>query len=63
MKAKDSSKDQADKTNYMSDEAFDVLRKALEQALAFERGKCRDLHVARVKRSKQSLTQSLTYLD
>ncbi|HWN09095.1 MAG TPA: hypothetical protein VNO50_07490 [Pyrinomonadaceae bacterium] len=59
MKAKGSLKPQTNKTTYMSDKAFAALTKALEEALAFERGKCRDLSVALIKRSKQSLT----YLD
>jgi hypothetical protein len=48
MKAKGSSKDQTNKTNYMSDDAFAALRKALEEALAFERGK-RRMHVTRIR--------------
>lgn len=36
------------KTNYMSDEAFANLKKALEDALAFESGKLR-LHVTRIQ--------------
>jgi hypothetical protein len=47
MKAKDSPKEQTNKT-YMSDEAFAALRKALEAALAFERGK-RRMHVTRIR--------------
>lgn len=39
MKAKGSPKDQTNKTNYMSDEAFADLKEALEVALAFERGR------------------------
>lgn len=48
MKAKGSSKAQTNKTNCMSDEAFAVLKSALEAALAFERGK-RRLHVTRIR--------------
>jgi hypothetical protein len=33
----------------MSDKAFSVLRKALEEALAFERGERRDLLVTRIQ--------------
>ena len=36
-------------TNYMSDEAFADLKKAMVDALAFERGVRRDLHVMRVE--------------
>jgi hypothetical protein len=39
------------KKNYMSDEAFAALRKALKDALAFERGKCRGLRVTLIKGS------------
>lgn len=38
MKAKDSSKPLTNKTTYMSEEAFADFKKALETALAFERG-------------------------
>lgn len=38
-----------DKTNYMNAEAFAELKKALEDALAFERGERRDLHVDRIR--------------
>jgi hypothetical protein len=55
MKVKNSLKAQTNKTTYMSDQAF-ALRKALKDALAFERVKCRDLHVSLIKRSKQPLT-------
>ena len=48
MKARDSPKAQTKKTAYMSDEAFAALRKALEEALAFERGK-RRMHVTRIQ--------------
>jgi hypothetical protein len=33
----------------MSDEAFADLKEALEEALAFERGEQRDLHVTRIR--------------
>ena len=36
------------KKKYMSDEAFAHLREALEEAVAFERGKTRDLNVTRI---------------
>ena len=53
MKAKGSSKDQTKKANYMSDQAFAALRKALKEALAFERGMCRDLHVTLIMRPER----------
>jgi putative transcriptional regulator len=40
---------QTNKTNYMSDEAFAELRGAMEDVLAFERGKRRDLKVTRIQ--------------
>ena len=40
---------QTNKTNYMSDEAFADLKDALEDALAFERGKRPDLKVTRIQ--------------
>ena len=40
---------QTNKTNYMSDEAFGDLKEAMEDALAFERGKRRDLKVTRIR--------------
>jgi hypothetical protein len=46
MKASKSRKAQTNKTNYMSDEAFAELKEAMEDALAFERG--RDLKVSRL---------------
>jgi hypothetical protein len=39
----------AKKANYMSSEAFANLRKAMEDALAFERGVTRDLKVQRIQ--------------
>lgn len=48
MKAKHSHKRPTNKSTYMSDEAFAALRKALETALAFERGK-RRMHVTRIR--------------
>ncbi len=38
------------KKNYMSREAFAHLKKTLEDALAFERGKARDLKVTPIRR-------------
>ena len=40
---------QTNKTNYMSDEAFGDLKAAMVDALAFERGRRRDLKVTRIK--------------
>ncbi len=40
---------QTNKGNYMSDEAFEDLKEALEGALAFERGERKDLHVTRLR--------------
>ena len=48
VKTKGSSKDQTNKVKYMSDHAFAALRKALEEALAFELGK-RRMHVTRIR--------------
>jgi hypothetical protein len=49
MKAGKTRKAQTNKTNYMSDEAFADLKEAMEDALAFERGKPRDLKVTRIQ--------------
>lgn len=51
-KAKDSSKAQTNKTTYMSDEASADLERALEDALAFERGERRGLKVTRIQGSR-----------
>jgi hypothetical protein len=48
MKVKDSPKAQTNNTTYMVDKAFAALRKALEEALAFERGK-RRMHATRIR--------------
>jgi hypothetical protein len=42
-------KTRTNKTNYMCDEAFGDLNQAVEDALAFERGERRDLHVTRIE--------------
>jgi putative transcriptional regulator len=42
-------KAQTNKTNYMSAGAFAELKGAMEDALAFERGKRRDLKVTRIQ--------------
>lgn len=49
MRAGKTSKVQTNKSNYMSDDAFADLKEAMEEALAFERGKGRDLKVTRVQ--------------
>jgi hypothetical protein len=35
--------------NHMNDEAFADLRDAMEDAVAFERGQCRDLKITRIQ--------------
>ena len=49
MKTGKTRKVQTNKTNYMSAEAFADLKNAMEDALAFERGKGRDLKVTRIQ--------------
>ena len=49
MKTGKTRKKQTNKTNYMDDEAFADLKDAMEDALAFERGKARDLKVSRIQ--------------
>ena len=49
MKTGKARKVQINKANYMSDEAFADLKEAMEDALAFERGKRRDLKVTRIQ--------------
>ena len=49
MKTAKSRKLQTNKTNYMSDDAFAELKKAMEDALAFEHGKRRDLKIKRIQ--------------
>jgi putative transcriptional regulator len=49
MKTGKTRKMQTTKTNYISDEAFADLKDALEDALAFERGKRFDLKVTRIQ--------------
>src|SRR5262245_58642446 len=49
MKKAKTRKVQTNKTNYMNDEAFAELKKAMEDAVAFERGKRRDLKVSRIE--------------
>jgi hypothetical protein len=48
MKAKKSRSIQPKKVRHMSDEAFADIEESLEEALAFERGERRDLHVTRI---------------
>ena len=49
MKKGKTRKSQTNKTNYMSDEAFAELKEAMEDALAFEKGKRRDLKITRIQ--------------
>jgi putative transcriptional regulator len=49
MKRRKARKAQTNKTNYMSDDAFADLKEAMEDAVAFERGKRRDLKVTRIQ--------------
>jgi hypothetical protein len=49
MKTAKTRKAQPNKTNYMTDEAFADLKEAMEDALAFERGKSRNLKVRRIQ--------------
>ena len=49
MKTGKTRKMQTNKTNYMSDQAFSDLKEAMEDALAFERGKRHDLKVTRIQ--------------
>jgi putative transcriptional regulator len=49
MKTGKTRKVQTNKTNYMSDEAFAELKGAMEDALAFERGKRHDLKVTKIQ--------------
>lgn len=49
MKRGKTRKAQTNKTNCMSDEAFAELKEAMADALAFERGKRRDLKVTRIQ--------------
>lgn len=47
--AKNARKVQTNKANYMSDEAFADLKKAMQDALAFERGERRNLKITRIR--------------
>lgn len=49
MKTENSRNVQTNKKNYMGDEAFTELKDAMEDALAFERGKRRGLKVTRIQ--------------
>lgn len=50
MKAKSTRSVEPKKARHMSVEAFADLEESLEEALAFERGECRDLRVTRIQR-------------
>ena len=52
MKVKNSPTIQTNKTTYMGDKAFANLTQALEDALAFERGKHRGLKATRIQGSR-----------
>lgn len=53
MKVKESPKAQTNNTTYMSDKAFAALRKALEEALAFECGqRAAILQVTRIQATR-----------
>lgn len=54
MKAKGSPNVQANKTKYMSDEAFADIKPPLEYALAFEHGETRSLRITRIEGSRPS---------
>lgn len=58
--AKKTRKVLTNKTNYMSDEAFAELKEAMEDALAFDRGRQRDLQVTRIRAPRAPKAMSLT---
>src|SRR5215212_9613003 len=58
MKTAKTRKVQTNRTNYMSDEAFADLKEAMEDALAFERGKGRDLKVTRIQAPRRPKAMS-----
>jgi putative transcriptional regulator len=58
MKTGKTRKVQINKTNYMSAEAFADLKEAMEDALAFERGKRRDLKVTRIQAPRRPKAMS-----
>ena len=49
---------QTNKTNYMTDEAFADLKEAMEDAVAFEHGRRRDLKVTRVQAPRRPKAMS-----
>src|ERR1041384_6995461 len=49
MKTGKTRKRQTNKTNYMSDEAFADLKETMEDAVAFKRGRRRELKVIRIQ--------------
>jgi hypothetical protein len=63
MKRGKTRKAQTNKTNYMSDEAFAELKGAMEDSLAFERGKRRDLKVTRIQAPRPSDFRSVGSLS
>ncbi len=58
MKPRSSAKAHRNKPNYMSDEAFAALKKALEEALAFERGK-RRIHITRIRAPRPPVSNGI----
>jgi putative transcriptional regulator len=58
MKTPKTRKVQTSKTNYMSDEAFTDLKKSMEDAVAFERGKPRDLKVTKIRAPRRPKAMS-----
>ena len=58
MRTGKTAKAQTDKTNYMSDDAFADLKEAMEEALAYERGKGRDLKVTRIQAPRRPKAMS-----
>ena len=59
MKTGKTRKVQTNKTNDMSDGAFADLKEAMEDAVAFERGRRRDLKVTRIQARRPSKALSL----
>ena len=60
MKRAKTHKSQTNKTNYMSEEAFAELKAAMENALAFEQGRRRELKITRIKAPRPPKAMSPT---
>ena len=58
MKTAKIQKTQTNKKNYMSDEAFADLKEAMEDSIAFEQGKRRDLKITRIRLPQAPKTMS-----